>query len=432
MLSPKPRFRFYGSPKNYMTALAALLTGRVHSGDDVARLEARLQQKLGKRHAIAVPQCRVGMYLALKQLLKPGQEVILSPYTIYDAVNMVLTAGGTPVFADIDPETCNIDLVAVDRLIGPSTAGVMITHLHGLTCDTPAFRALCDSRGLWLMEDAAQAFGATTGNGYAGALGTAGVYSFGRAKNVNGFYGGAVVTDDDALAAGIRQELADWPQFGTKPLYKRVINCLIGDVATMPLLFQLITFRIFQYGALRGIERINKMVDTEDAAARRDKLPPHYARRMTPMQARAILDQLGAIDDQTEERQATAEVYFKELAGIEGLRLPPHRHDSTHIYLAFPIQVSDPWALIKYLMRHGVDLAVQHYHNTADLPCFKEFFRDCSNARLVSKSLVLLPTYPGYGTAEARRTAHRVRAYFRDERHDSAAGDAALGRNDGS
>ena len=432
MLSPKPRFRFYGSPKNYVTALTALLTGRIHRGDEIARLEARLQQRLGKRHAIAVAQCRVGICLALKQLLKPGQEVILSPYTIYDVINMVLAAGGKPVFADIDPESCHIDLQAVERLIGPDTGGVLVTHLHGATVDTSRFRAVCDAHGLWLVVDAAQAFGATSGNAHAGTLGTAGVYSFGRAKNVNGFYGGAVVTDNDDLAHAIRRDLAAWPEIETWALYKRVLHCLIADIATMPPLFQLLTFRIFQYGATRGVERINKIVDTEDGSTRRDTLPQHYQRRLAPLQARIILDQLDDVDSQTEMRQATAEVYDRELAGVEGVGQPPRRRDRAHIYLAYPIQVADRWALIKYLMSRGVDPAAQHYHNTADLACFAEFARDCPNARGVSKSIVLLPTYPGYGIEEARRTARAVRAFFEEELRGKASSGEALDREYGA
>src|ERR1700744_2090549 len=122
---PQPRFRFYGSPSNYLTAARDYLTGRVTRGDDVTALEDRVQRQLDVAHALCVPQGRFGLYLALKELIRPGQNVILSPYTIFDIVNMVLCAGGRPQFADIDPATCNIDIRHVAELIDDNTGAVL-------------------------------------------------------------------------------------------------------------------------------------------------------------------------------------------------------------------------------------------------------------------------------------------------------------------
>ena len=156
-----------------------------------------------------MPQGRFGLYLALRQLIKPGQEVILSPYTIYDVVNMVICAGGKPVFADIERETCNLDPREVEQLVSSHTGAVITTHLHGLSSSRiEELAAFCRERGIPLIEDAAQAFGGAVGGKPVGSFGDVGIYSFGRVKNVNAFYGGAVVCRDPAVAARIRAELS--------------------------------------------------------------------------------------------------------------------------------------------------------------------------------------------------------------------------------
>ena len=411
MLGPRPRFRFYGMPRGYFVALKAFLTGRVSRGDDVAKLERDLESRLDVSHAVAVSQARLGIYLAVKHLVPAGREVILSPYTIYDVVNMVIAAGARPIFCDIDPVTCNIDFEKARDLITDRTAAILITHLHGLTAEPERFRALCDERGLYLIEDSAQAYGARAGSRRAGTIGHVGVFSFGRVKNVNAFFGGAVVTDDADLAAKMRAEVHGYPLQETSVLCKRVVNCLIADVATMPGVFQLVTYWVFRYACLRNIESVNKIVDTEDHPVRRDEVPERYLRAMTPLQARLVLSQLDDVDRFMSQRLAHAARYADELADLEFMQLPPKRADGSHAYLVFPVQVRDRWDFVKHMMRHGCDLSIQHYNNTADLKCFEDVARDCPAARRVAQRVVLLPTYPSFGMDQVARVIDVARRY---------------------
>src|SRR4029077_9946535 len=116
---------------------------------------------------------RVGIYLAIKHLIRKGQKVVLSPYTISDVVNMVLCAGGIPLFADIEEGgSCNIDADAVIDLleIEDNIGAVMVTHFYGLVCNIAPILTACRAKGIPLIEDAAQAFGASLDGKPAGAL----------------------------------------------------------------------------------------------------------------------------------------------------------------------------------------------------------------------------------------------------------------------
>lgn len=417
MFTPRARYRFYGSPGNYASAASHALrsvVGRVPNYRE--SLERQVATMVGVDHAICVPQARFGLYLIFARLLSPQRNnVVMSPYTIHDVVNMVLCAGGKPVFADIEPETCNVDAAQIEKLIDDRTAAVMVTHLHGLACDVERIRAVCEARGVPLVEDAAQAFGARVNGRLLGGFGKAGVFSFGRAKNINAFYGGMIVTPDGALASAIRSDLAALPEEDAPKLVKRIAHCAVGDVATLPPIYSWLTFNVFRRAAVKGVESVNKVVQTENNPVRKEKLPEAYKRRLTQMQARLILDQLPAADRNTQVRLELARIYHEGLKGLPGIQLPPWRDDGSHIYLQYPIQVPDRWSYVRYMMSHGRDLAIQHMTTAADLEIFKEFARDCPMARLTADRVVLLPTYPRYGADEARANVKVTIDYVRGQ-----------------
>lgn len=406
-LSPQPRYRLYTTAASY----AAFLRDP-KAGDDVARLEAAMTERLGVAHALAAPRARVGIYLALKALIRPGQEVILSPYTIADVVNMVLAAGGIPRFADIERETCNIAAAEVARLLGPATGAVLVTHLHGLACPIEEIAAMCSERGVPLVEDCAQAFGTRVGGRSVGTFGDAGVFSFGMYKNVNTFFGGMIVTPRADLRDRMARESSTWPLEQRRTLVNRAWQSLTRDVSTTPGLFQSLVYPIFRYGFLNDVRAINKRVEIELDLARHDTMPEHYHRRMTPGQARLALRQLDGVDAASTTRIAYAKVYHRGLAGLPGLVIPPLREDGSHIYTYFPVQWDDRKQLLRWAMRHHRDFAAQHYKNCADLDSFAAFHSDCPNARAVATSLIMLPTYPRYGLAEVERNVEVIRAFF--------------------
>lgn len=423
-LPPQPRFRFYNGPRNYRLALTDLVAGRVYKGQAVAETEKCVAEWLGVSEIILTPQGRYAIHLGLRETIRAGQTVIMSPYTLYDVVNMVVAAGGIPLFADIDEDTCNISVAEVARLIDGRTGAVLVTHLHGLACQLDALRALCDRHAVPLLEDACQAFGARVGGRKVGTIGDIGFFSCGRAKNINAFLGGMIATNDRAKAARIRDRLAELPYEDATRLAKRIGHCALGTALTSRLVFPIFTYWLFRYGVLNDVDSVTRQFDTEIDPVLRESVPPHYERRMSQLQARLILDQLDRVDDNTRERQGLARIYLEGLRDVPGVRLPPLHEDFSHIYLGFPIQVDDRAALQRYMMLHGRDVVIQHIGNTADYPCFAAYRRDCPHARRTAASVLLLPCYPGYRPSEAARNVDVIRRFFRSH---NAAGVAGTG-----
>ena len=412
--APMARFRIYTRASDYVRFAWELLTGRLTRGDDVERLERDICERFQVPHALCVPQGRVGVYLAVKHLIRPGQKVVLSPYTIADVINMVICAGGVPVFADIDRATTNVRADAVAALIDDNTGAVMVTHLHGMACDIEAIAALCQARRIPLIEDAAQACGATVHGQRVGTFGDIGVFSFGMYKNVTAFYGGVVVTQSAELADAMRRDLADRPYMPLSQLGAKVVKACLTDLTTAPLLFKSLVYWIFRFGYLHNVRAINRFVMVELDTSRTEVLPPHYLRRFLPVQARMVRRQLDQLDANAAMRIRYARLYHEGLRGIPGLIVPPWRDDGSFVYNYFPVQYQDRAALVRWAMLHGRDMAVQHLKNCAALPGFAPEFRECPNAALTAAQVILLPNYPAYGEPNVRRNIAVIRRFFEE------------------
>jgi len=414
--APQPRSRLYTTAATY----AGLLSGAVSSWNDmksVAALEEALAGYLGAKHVVAVPQARVGIYLAIKHLVRPRQKVILSPYTIADVVNMVVCAGALPLFADVSGDgSCNIDPAAVaDLLDRKSNVGaVMITHFYGLACDMEPLRAACSRAGVPLIEDAAQAFGARVGSGQVGTIGHAGIFSFGLLKNITGFLGGAVATNDADLARAIRDELAAYQVTPRTPVLKKAAKGAAFDLATWPPIFDTTVYWLFRHAYLNGHEFFNNKLETDANPIAYASFPQHYACRMSGAQAAVIREQLDRCAAQSQERIAKAAVYHEGLKDLPGLTLPPQRQDGSHVYCYYTVLAESRDALAKSMTLQLRDVQVSHHRNCASLPCFAEFAQPCPNAETASRQALYLPTYPGYRVEEVEANIAAIRRYARE------------------
>lgn len=174
-----------------------------NNGPLVVEFEKRVAGHLGVKHCIAMCNGTIALEIAIRALGMTG-EVIIPSYTFVATAHALHWQGITPVFADIDPDTHNLDPAAVRRMITSRTTGIIGVHLWGRPAPVEALQAIADEHGLQLMFDAAHAFGCSHGGKMIGSFGRAEVLSFHATKFFNTFEGGAVVTNDDALAETMR------------------------------------------------------------------------------------------------------------------------------------------------------------------------------------------------------------------------------------
>ncbi|HVV57996.1 MAG TPA: DegT/DnrJ/EryC1/StrS family aminotransferase [Gaiellaceae bacterium] len=202
--------------------LEVLRSGWLSLGPMGARFEALLAEAAGARHCAAVSSGTAGLHLCMHIAgVGPGDEVITSPYSFVASANCAIYEGATPVFADIDPQTYNLDPAAVEAAITPRTKAIVAVDIFGYPCELDPLLELCERHGLTLVEDACEALGARYKGRLLGSHGHLTTFAFYPNKQMTTGEGGAVTTNDEAeheLLVSLRNqgrlETSSWLQHG--------------------------------------------------------------------------------------------------------------------------------------------------------------------------------------------------------------------------
>jgi dTDP-4-amino-4,6-dideoxygalactose transaminase len=265
-------------------ALGVLRSGRYILGEEGRALEAEISQFLSdaSSHALAKPLLSLGvangsdsLYLALRALnLQVGDEVITTSMSYIATSESIVRAGGTPVFVDIDPDTFNIDLSLIEAAITPKTKGFLPVHLFGQAVEMDTLMSLAQRHGLWVLEDCAQAIGATWQGQAVGTFGALGSFSFFPTKNLGAAGdGGLVTTADDELAEKVKMLRVH----GAKTRYDHVtegINSRLDEVQAALLRIKLRALKQFNEGRRAVAQSYNEGF-AEVAALQTPKVSPH-------------------------------------------------------------------------------------------------------------------------------------------------------------
>ncbi len=195
----KDRFLVFGSPAvedaEIQEVVSTMKTGWLGTGPKVMRFENEFKAYKGSEYAIAVNSCTAGLHLSiLAASLKPGDEVITTPMTFCATVNAIIHAGATPVLADIDPLTMNIDPAKVEAKITPNTKAILPVHFAGRPCDMDALCDIAERHNLKLIEDCAHAIETEYKGRKAGTFGDFGCFSFYVTKNITTGEGGMILS----------------------------------------------------------------------------------------------------------------------------------------------------------------------------------------------------------------------------------------------
>jgi dTDP-4-amino-4,6-dideoxygalactose transaminase len=325
-------------------------------GREVEAFEEEFARYCGVRHCIGVANGLDALTLILRAYdFPPGSEVIVPANTYIASVLAVTGAGLRPVLVEPDGATCNLDPALVEQHLTPRTRAILAVHLYGRCADTPRLRGLARQHGLRLIEDAAQAHGATRGGHRAGALGDAAGFSFYPTKNLGALGdAGAVTTDDDALAQKIR--------------------------------------------ALRNYGSREKYVNEY----------PGVNSRLDELQAAILRVKLAHLDDENRRRRHLARRYLEAIRHPI-IQLPPADGVDDSAWHLFVIRHPERDRLMRYLAEQGVDTKV-HYPIP---PHHQDAYPEYRHLRLplterLHREVLSLPLHPQLTNAEAEQVVAAV------------------------
>lgn len=326
------------------------------TGPAVERFEADVCAYTGARHGVAVSNGTAALHAAMFALnIGPGDEVIVPPMTFAASANCILYQGGTPVFADVDPETLLIDPTAVEAAITPRTKAIIAVDYAGQPCDWDALRAIADRHHLALVADGCHALGASFKGRRVGTLADITVFSFHPVKHITTGEGGMAVTSDAQLAARMR--------------------------------------------AFRGHGITTTASQREKSGAWFYEMTElGYNYRITDFQCALGSSQLKKLDAWIDRRNELAQAYEAALAGQDSIRPLKCREDVRHAYHLYVVHTPERDALFRHLRASGIGANV-HYVPVHLHPYYRNVVGTreglCPVAEAAYREILTLPLWPG-------------------------------------
>ena len=349
---------------DYLRAVDSVFSsGRLILGKQVDSFEQRFAAYCGVAAAVGVNSCTDAIFLSLKALgIGPGDEVITVSNTAVPTVAAIRATGAMPAFADVEEDTFLMDVSLLDRVITRRTRCILPVHLFGQMADMLPLLEYASRYGLSVVEDCAQACGATYNGCRAGSLGDAGAYSFYPTKVLGAFGdGGAVTTSRPDLALRLK--------------------------------------RLRMYGMDSGYH-------SEEEG---------YNSRLDEVQAAILNFRLPGLDHSIERRRRIARIYDEGLAGVSGMCLPTVREGRRHSYYLYTIRTERRDGLMEYLAGQGIETKVNYPDPIHQMRGYR-FLGYRTGALPVTERLagtiLSLPMYPELPEEHAAAVVAAIRRYF--------------------
>ncbi len=301
-----------------------------YGGPKVQEFERTCEKYFKVKHAITVNSWTSGLTAAMGAIdIEPGDEVIVSPWTMCASATAILHWNAIPVFADIEPETFNIDPAAIEKNITPYTKAILAVDIFGHSADMDALMGIAKKHNLKVISDTAQAPGALYKDRYAGTVADIGGYSLNYHKHIHTGEGGILVTENDDLAERMR-------------LIRNHAEAVVGD---------------------KGTKKLNNMIG--------------HNFRLGEIECAIGIEQLKKLSDLVSSRQHLAERLSAGLQQLNGLQTPVTKPDCTHVYYIYPLIVDtnalgcERDVIAKALQAEGVNVSTQ-YQNLHLLPMYQK------------------------------------------------------------
>ncbi|MEA1931128.1 MAG: DegT/DnrJ/EryC1/StrS family aminotransferase [Euryarchaeota archaeon] len=348
-------------PDEHRRVQEVLDSGRLADGPTVRSFEAAFADFCGADHGVATSNGTTALETAIRAVgLDADDTVLTSPFSFIASANAIQLAGPSVAFADIDPETYNLDPEAVEAAVADREVdAILAVHLYGLPAPMDRLREIADEYDCLLIEDAAQAHGAAIDGRRTGSLGDAACFSFYPTKNMTTGEGGMVLTDD-------------------------------VDVAER-------AARFVNHGRTEGYEHAT--------------VGHNY--RLTSISGALGLAQLEKLPDYTAARRAHAEALTEALGPVDSITTPTEPAGFTHVYHQYTVRTDDREMFRSYLDAADVDTAVYYPTPIHQQPPYDHLDVRAPEAERAAKQVVSLPVHPGLSDADVDRLTTLLRAYGR-------------------
>jgi perosamine synthetase len=377
----------------------------------VEQFERLFNSRMGQSYAAAFWKARVALYAVLRSLgVGPGDEVILPGYTCVMNVNPIKYLGAKPVYVDIEPDTCNMDVSLLEEKITPRTKVIIAQHTYGYPCDMDAIMTIAARRGITMIEDCCLALGSTYRGKTVGTFGKAAYFSFQWNKPFTTGLGGMAITNDTDLAEKIKGICdGDLRMPSAKEVAMLAAQLAVYRMFIYPRTTAMAQ-RMFRYLASKGA-----IIGSFSNSEYTPRMSPDFFKAMSSVQARRGINQLAMLDQNLAHRRVMAALY-DELLAQRGWQ--PRVYDKSvmdPVMVRYPVRITEKDKALAAAAGAGIELGgwfecPLHQIQTS----FEEYdykIGMCPNAERIAREVVNLPVHPRAGETTAKRTVEFITRY---------------------
>lgn len=408
MKLPIPRGRISHSVLQDLVALVRALFSSLTDKQAVQRFESEFGHRIGRRHVIAFPFARTGIYFILKSLNLPkGAVVLMPPLTIKPILDVVYSLQLVPRFVDISLGDACFDEVELAQALNEKANVAILTYLFGIVPDVDRIMNLLHANGVFVIEDFSQCLDGELRSRKIGTFGDVSVYSASSVKTLDTYGGGLVAVDDDSLHSELRLAQSSLTPPRRLELLKKIFTDLIRNLATSPLMFPLgrfPTLRLLNRSKSSLLSRFTGARDTEPI----EGLPQSWFRSYTSFQAKFGISQLAELD-------AKNKVRTQFVRSID-VHVPANRTakgavGAQNVYWQYVVFVDDFLRAKVHLLSHQIDTATTSLGLLSSFTSYPHS-RSTPNAELIYSRGVYIPCYHQLTVKQTKRLIEAVKTVF--------------------
>ena len=416
MFSFQSRIHIYRPSFFYIKFLLHLIFSKFFNTlSERKKLSEKISKRFNNSNVHLVGQCREGIYYAVKFAIitTKKKEVIISPFTLYHVINMIIMAGGTPVFIDLKKDEFQHNYNDIKKKINDKTSCIILTHLFDIHYEIQKVKALTRKKNIFLIEDCAVSNGTKNSNDLeGGTFGDISVLSFQAMKNVQSLLGGAIITDNKKFSKWISNKLSNLDEIGILQIIKKLIFIYLIDFFTRTKFINYIFFQFLKIAYAKNIDFILKQIRADHVVTDNLSHKSYQFKRMTNTQAKFINQSLDNIVQDNYARLKRAKIYQNHLSKINGLKLLSNQNFDNRNHLEFPIITNKKNELFDFLLKKNIDVRKFYYRDLSSIDCYKHINSNMRMSKRMEQKIITLPCYPKYKISNVYRNINAIKIFF--------------------
>lgn len=412
------RGNIYWSRRSSFTQVLHSVFGELDNKLVLKEFEAKFASIIGVDHCVAFPHARIALREILKALgARPGDVIVLPPITIKGILEVVLEMGLSPIFCELDIDTCSFDLKALKLVFDTHPRFVLITPLFGLPCDVVEMCRLAGEASCEVLIDFSQGLNTYVGEKQIGSFGAAAIYSSSSIKTLDTLGGGLAVYKDLKLDNKLRASASSLPEASRTKLLKVAIRNLIRNLATTGFLNEIfIRIIVPVYGRYRPQEILRQTGTRKPQLT--IPLPTKWSKRYSSVQASIGLSKMKSLETEDQMRVKSA-TFIRQNISNDLITLPTVSNERRTSFWQLVVFVQKPEQLQKHLRKHGIDSGATSLSflpdlisdNKNPLQSYRIEIEQLQNARKIYFNSLFVPCYPALTEQECKRIVAALNTY---------------------